>query len=119
MTKTLLIAACAAWIAQIILGALQLKRFNQAYTRLARENRYIGVGRSAGRFSPKVVIIAALNEQKIITDSLIMQGLTVFAKPKPLTQIHGMPYDGIDAVAVFPNQPRRQAALQQALSVTE
>lgn len=115
MVKTFITVLCIAWVIQIILGILQIKRFNSAYIQLAQNNHFIGVGRSSGRFTPKVVMIIGLNEQKIITDTLIMQGITVFSKPQKMLQLHGKPIGKINVDDVFPTQKRHQQALSAAL----
>jgi glucitol operon activator protein len=115
-TTTLLTLAILAWLAQIALGYWQISRFNRAYTTLARDSAFLGVGRSAGRFAPKILIILALDEEQRVRDSILMQGLTIFAAPKKLPQLHGMKYSDIDPAAVFPQQKRRQQALASALA---
>jgi len=101
--------------AQIILGYWQISRFNNAYAELALHSTYLGVGRSNGRFTPKILIILALDGDKRVSDSILMQGLTIFAAPQKLTQLHGMDYRDIDPAAIFPDKPRHQQALASAL----
>ena len=115
-TTALLSLAIAAWLAQIVLGYWQISRFNRAYTALARDSTYLGVGRSNGRFTPKVLIILALDSEQRVRDSILMQGLTIFAAPQKLTQLHGMKFSDIDPAAVFPQRPRHQQALASALT---
>ena len=105
LTTALLTAAAVAWTAQIILGYWQISRFNNAYAELARHSTYLGVGRSNGRFTPKILIILALDGDKRVSDSILMQGLTIFAAPQKLTQLHGMDYRDIDPAAIFPDKP--------------
>ena len=99
-TTALLTLAIAAWLAQIVLGYWQISRFN----------------RSNGRFTPKVLIILALDSEQRVRDSILMQGLTIFAAPQKLTQLHGMKFSDIDPAAVFPQRPRHQQALASALT---
>ena len=131
LTTALLTAAAVAWTAQIILGYWQISRFNNAYAELARRHgkrayrrrprhrhrrsTYLGVGRSNGRFTPKILIILALDGDKRVSDSILMQGLTIFAAPQKLMQLHGMDYRDIDPAAIFPDKPRHQQALASAL----
>lgn len=115
LTTALLTTAAVAWTAQIILGYWQISRFNNAYAELARHSTYLGVGRSNGRFTPKILIILALDGDKRVSDSILMQGLTIFAAPQKLTQLHGMDYRDIDPAAIFPDKPRHQQALASAL----
>ncbi|MDO4643742.1 MAG: transcriptional regulator GutM [Cardiobacteriaceae bacterium] len=119
LTTALLIVIIAAWVLQILLGYWQINRFNRAYTTLARDSTYLGVGRSAGRFTPKVLIILALDGERRVYDSLIMQGITIFAAPQKLTQLHGMKFDEIDPLVIFPHRKRYQQALASALSLKD
>jgi len=57
----------------------------------------------------------ALDADKRVSDSILMQGLTIFAAPQKLTQLHGMDYRDIDPAAIFPDKPRHQQALASAL----
>ena len=115
-TTALLTLAIVAWLAHIALGYWQISRFNRAYTALARDSTWLGVGRSSGRFTPKILIILALDDEQRERDSLLMQGLTIFAAPQKLAQLHGIKYSDIDPAAVFPQQPRHRQALASALT---
>ncbi len=80
MVSTLITVAVIAWCAQLALGGWQISRFNRAFDKLSQQGR-VGVGRSGGRFKPRVVVAVALDEQQRVTDTLLMKGLTVFARP--------------------------------------
>ncbi len=45
------------------------------------------MGRSSGRFKPRVVVAIALDDQQRIVDTLFMKGLTVFARPQKFPQL--------------------------------
>lgn len=118
MTQALLISLCLAWGAQIILGAMQIARFNRAYIALSKRYPYLGVGRSKGRFRPRVLMVVALDEQKIIRETLVFSGLTVFSKPRTLDALKDIPLKDLPAPAtLFPNQERYAQALAQALTI--
>lgn len=120
MTASVLISVLIiTWLLQILFGYWQIRTFNNAYTKLAQQSCYLGVGKSEGRFKPKVVIILALDKEKKVQNSLIMQGLTVFSRPQPLPELHGMYYRDINPAVIFPGQKRRQQALHSALMVKE
>lgn len=61
MVSTLITVAVIAWCAQLALGGWQISRFNQAFDKLSQQGR-VGVGRSGGRFKPRVVVAVALDE---------------------------------------------------------
>lgn len=115
MTTALITLALIAWILQIGLSWLQIKRFNHAFTTM-QKGTYLAVGRSnTGRFKPRVLLALAFDENYTVIDSVLMKGLTVFALPKPVTQLHGMKLQEIDPKQIFPNQIACQSALASAL----
>lgn len=81
MVSALITVAVIAWCAQLALGGWQISRFNRAFDTLCQQGR-VGVGRSSGRFKPRVVVAIALDDQQRIADTLFMKGLTVFARPQ-------------------------------------
>lgn len=86
MVSALITVAVIAWCAQLALGGWQISRFNRAFDTLCQQGR-VGVGRSSGRFKPRVVVAIALNDQQRIVDTLFMKGLTVFARPQKFPQL--------------------------------
>lgn len=86
MVSALITVAVIAWCAQLALGGWQISRFNRAFDTLCQQGR-VGVGRSSGRFKPRVVIAIALDDQQRIVDTLFMKGLTVFARPQKFPQL--------------------------------
>lgn len=88
MVSTLITVAVIAWCAQLALGGWQISRFNQAFDKLSQQGR-VGVGRSGGRFKPRIVVAVALDEQQRVTDTLVMKGLTVFARPVKIAVMQG------------------------------
>lgn len=119
MTNTLIVMALFAWCTQIILSWLQIRRFNHAFSSMKR-SRYLGVGRSKNKhFKPRVLIALSLDENQIVIDSVIMKGITVFAKPKPISQLHGLSVLDIIPEKVFPSEPSSQSALIVALTANK
>lgn len=86
MVSALITVAVIAWCAQLALGGWQISRFNRAFDTLCQQGR-VGVGRSSGRFKPRVVVAIALDDQQRIADTLFMKGLTVFARPQKIPQL--------------------------------
>ncbi|MDI8752055.1 hypothetical protein MJH54_32220, partial [Salmonella enterica subsp. enterica serovar Montevideo] len=46
-------------------------------------------GSRISRFKPRVVVAVALDEQQRVTDTLLMKGLTVFARPVKIAAMQG------------------------------
>lgn len=72
MVSALITVAVIAWCAQLALGGWQISRFNRAFDTLCQQGR-VGVGRSSGRFKPRVVVAIALDDQQRIVDTLFMK----------------------------------------------
>lgn len=116
MTTTLIAIALIAWCIQIIFSWFQIRRFNKAFLAL-KKGCYLGVGRSKSkRFRPRVLIAISLDENKVVIDSIIMKGITVFALPKSISQLHGLSVSEIIPEKIFPNDLISQSALIVALT---
>ncbi|WJV53826.1 transcriptional regulator GutM [Pectobacteriaceae bacterium CE90] len=111
----LIMCAICAWLLQIILGWWQLHRFNQAFETLCRQCVTVGVGRSAGRFKARVVMALAFDEHDRVCDGFIMRGLTVFARPRHMTALIGLPRSQLVPNVIFPKEPACQTALSLAI----
>ncbi len=98
------------------LGGWQISRFNRAFDTLCQQGR-VGVGRSSGRFKPRVVVAIALDDQQRIVDTLFMKGLTVFARPQKIPAITGMHAGDLQPDVIFPHDPLSQNALSLALKL--
>ena len=104
MVSALITVAVIAWCAQLALGGWQISRFNRAFDTLCQQGR-VGVGRSSGRFKPRVVVAIALDDQQRIVDTLFMKGLT------------GMHAGDLQPDVIFPHDPLSQNALSLALKL--
>ena len=114
--SALITVAVIAWCAQLALGGWQISRFNRAFDTLCQQGR-VGVGRSSGRFKPRVVVAIALDDQQRIVDTLFMKGLTVFARPQKIPAITGMHVGDLQPDVIFPHDPLSQNALSLALKL--
>ena len=74
MTQALIAFALLAWLLQIAFGWWQLQRFNRAFDGLCRLGD-VGVGRSGGRFRPRVVLALAFDADRRVCGSLLLRGL--------------------------------------------
>ncbi|MDV5141990.1 transcriptional regulator GutM [Chimaeribacter arupi] len=107
--------AVVAWLGQVFLGWVQLRRFNRAFDQLAAQGR-VGIGRAGGRFSPRVLVAISLDEDDRVNGSFAMKGLTVFSAPQPLPELAGMALAQIDPPALFPQNQAMCNALALAIS---
>lgn len=115
-TTTLLITfAASMWLLQIILGWLQVSAFNRAFMVISQKGKIL-TGRNSGRFNPKSVVILALDENRVVIDSLHMRGFSVFARPQKLLSVLNLKVDDIQPERIFPKDKRSQFALKVALS---
>lgn len=55
-----------------------------------------------GRFKPRVVVAVALDEHNRVSDSLIMRGVTVFARPTKIQAINGISLHELQPDVIFP-----------------
>lgn len=94
----------------------QISRFNRAFDKLSQQGR-VGVGRSGGRFKPRVVVAVALDEQQRVTDTLLMKGLTVFARPVKIAAMQGKHLHELQPDVIFPHDSLAQNALSLALKL--
>lgn len=72
MVSALITVAVIAWCAQLALGGWQISRFNRAFDTLCQQGR-VGVGRSSGRFKPRVVVAIALDD--VVVNAMIEGGI--------------------------------------------
>ncbi|OJT38643.1 transcriptional regulator GutM [Serratia plymuthica] len=115
MTQALVIFAVLAWLLQIGLGGWQIRHFNRAFDRLCRQGT-VGVGRSGGRFRPRVVLALAFDAERRVCGSLMMRGLTIFARPQPLTHLHGLHQQDLCPDVIFPEDRACRTALSLAIA---
>lgn len=113
--NTLIWLAVIAWLGQIVLGWLQLQNFNRALTVLAHTGQ-VTIGRSGGRFKPRVVLALSLDDQQRVIDNLVMKGITIFARPAHEPKLNGLRLNEIQPQILFPKSTATQQALALAIS---
>ena len=116
MVSALITLAAIAWLGQLILGGWQIRQFNKAFDALCQRGR-TGVGRSGGRFQPRVVLALAFDEHDRVSDTLLMRGITVFARPTKIEGVKGLKREELEPDVIFPRDPGCQNALLLALKM--
>lgn len=114
--NSLICLAGVAWLGQIALGWMQIRRFNQALADLADNNGSISIGRSAGRFKPRVVVVLSLDDDRRVLGNFLMKGLTVFSRPQSEGMLIGKLASEIRPEIMFPRNKSAQQALALAIS---
>lgn len=112
--NTFITVAIGAWILHIILGWWQISCFNKAFAHLCKQGK-VGVGRTQGRFKPKVIIAVAFNENNLVVDAIMMRGFTIFSRPKSINILNGLLLEKIVPTEIFPNDKLAQEALSAAI----
>lgn len=113
-TSALIVCAILAWAAQIVLGWWQLQRFNRAFDELCLRGS-VGVGRSGGRFTPRVVLALAFDKEEKVCAGFMLRGLTIFARPRSFSSLNGMKREQLMTGVIFPKDPNIQTALSLAI----
>lgn len=113
--NTFIAIAIIAWILQILLGWRQITCFNKAFTALCKLGK-VGVGRTQGRFKPKVIVAVAVNEHNLVVGAIIMRGISVFSRPKTINQLQGLCLTQIDPTVIFPKDKSSREALSAAIN---
>ncbi|MFQ1022284.1 transcriptional regulator GutM [Avibacterium paragallinarum] len=116
ITNSLIIVAIIAWLLQIILGWRQLSQFNKEFEKLCKQGN-VGVGRTQGRFKPKVVIAIAFDQDYRVANAIILKGLSVFSRAKTITTLKGLLHSEIIPELIFPKDKQSQQALKEALQL--
>lgn len=113
--NALICMAAAAWVGQIALGWQQINRFNQAIGTLSKSGQ-ICIGRSAGRFKPRIILALAVSDEGRITGNFVIKGLTVFARPYSDNTLTGKTLSELHPETLFPANKALREALTLAIS---
>lgn len=77
-----------AYILQIIFGLKQLKHFNTTYSELRKKGR-VAIGRRAGKIKAGTIVMFAVDKSGKVLDARRMQGVTVAARFKTMSDYIG------------------------------
>ncbi|EJL6701002.1 transcriptional regulator [Vibrio cholerae] len=91
-TISLLISiAIVAWIAQIAMSFFQIRAFNRMIQSMARTGK-IKIGRTKNLWKARTIVVLVEGENGTIIDAKVLNGITVFARPKTLAVVIGCTY---------------------------
>lgn len=81
------IFALGAYLLQILFAIKQMKNFNLTYQKLRRQGK-VAIGRRAGRIKAGTIVMFSVDKEGTIIGSEKMQGVTVLAKFKSISQFN-------------------------------
>ncbi len=75
-----------------MLTGIQMRSYRKHFSGMAQLSRdgYLGVGSSAGRISPGVVVLLATDATGTVLRAERMRGWTVFARFQPFPEVEGL-----------------------------
>lgn len=85
-----------AYIFQIIFGLCQIKHFNQTYSEMKKIGR-VAIGRRSGRIKAGTIVLFAVDKKRRILDARRMQGITVAARFKQMSDYVGQDIHYLDS----------------------
>lgn len=119
-TKIFISLALLAWGLQIYFGWRQIQQFNHFFSDFCHQHsdKKITLGRSKGRFKPKVLVVFAIDNENSIQDHFVLQGFSIFAKPQKLPQLAPRHLKTLIASLddLFPKENRLKEAIKEALT---
>jgi glucitol operon activator protein len=102
---------------QLYYAAVQSKAFMAAVTQLRGKGAVaIGLGKPKRWFGRKAYVALAQGKDGSVVDAIVLRGITTFARPKPLTELIGVPIELLAGDDDLPGCSRllRSAARQAA-----
>lgn len=78
----------SAYLLQSFLTFKQVKAFNRVFQEFRRQGKVV-TGKKSGRFVAGTVILFAIDDDGVIINGAMMQGVSVFADFKPLQTFNG------------------------------
>jgi glucitol operon activator protein len=105
------------WALQLVLAYQQAQRFMQRARALRRHGR-VSIGASRRQLRGRAYVVLAVGPDDRVTAAEALRGVTVFANPKPVPALLGLPAAELAAGADVPGlHPRVLAAAHSAAAV--
>jgi glucitol operon activator protein len=102
------------WALQLFLAYQQAQRFMRRARVLRRLGR-VSIGASRRQFRGRAYVVVAVGPDDRVTAAEALRGVTVFANPKPVPALMGLPAAELAAGAEVPGlHPKVLAAAQSA-----
>ena len=102
------------WALQLFLAYQQAQRFMRRARVLRRQGR-VSIGASRRQFRGRAYVVVAVGPDDRVTAAEALRGVTVFANPKPVPALMGLPAAELAAGAEVPGlHPKVLAAAQSA-----
>ena len=109
--RTLLIAFGVLWAVQVAGTALQMRHYRRFIGVLVTRwsDGSIGSGNARARFGRGVIAVLVVSPAGLVRQAFAMQGLTIWAKFKPLPALEGSELAAIRSGRAFSDTERRLA----------
>jgi glucitol operon activator protein len=102
------------WALQLFFAYQQAQRFMRRARVLRRQGR-VSIGASRRQFRGRAYVVVAVGPDDRVTAAEALRGVTVFANPKPVPALIGLPAAELAAGAEVPGlHPKVLAAAQSA-----
>jgi glucitol operon activator protein len=102
------------WALQLFLAYQQAQRFMRRARVLRRQGR-VSIGASRRQFRGRAYVVVAVGPDDRVTAAEALRGVTVFANPKPVPALMGLPAAELAAGAEVPGlHPKVLAAAHSA-----
>jgi glucitol operon activator protein len=105
------------WLLQLVLAYQQAQRFMQRARMLRRQGR-VSIGASRRQLRGRAYVVVAVGPDDRVAAAEALRGITVFANPRPVPALLGLPAAELAAGAPVPGlTPRVLAAAHSAAAV--
>lgn len=91
----IVIVLAGAWLVQIVLSSLQMKRFHASTQRLRKTGSRLSIGLAGSTYRRKVYTAVVVDDNQIVTGAGRLGGITVVAGMRELPEIVGLHLDRV------------------------
>lgn len=106
----IILVIAASVVAQLFLTYRQMRDFSREFSKLRRRGR-VAVGRKSGGFHAGAIVMFLLDDDGIILEGKVLEGVTAFARVRDLSGYEGRGVSGLRAS----DAPRGHRNLGRAL----
>lgn len=109
----IIVILALAWVMQLALSSWQMKRYFQRLREMRREGT-VSVGMAGSAWRRRIYAMLAVNARRQVVRAEVLEGWTVFAKPRPVPVLVGATIEQILDGEVAGLSSKQLAAFQQA-----